>query len=135
MVIDDEEFCISAMKCVLGLLGINTEMHVDFCINGKEALALLKEQIKKGFKYKVIFIDFQMPIMDGKVATKKMRKVLTDEFKIDIKDQPVILGVTGHVLEKAKEEGIEAGMNDILTKPLNIDTLKDQLLKHQIIID
>ena len=86
MVIDDEEFCISAMKCLLGLLGINTEMHVDFCINGKEALALLKEQIKKGFKYKVIFIDFQMPIMDGKVATKKMRKVMTDEFKMEIKD-------------------------------------------------
>ena len=43
--------------------------------------------------------------------------------------------MTGHVLTKAKEEGIEVGMNDILTKPVNIDTLKDQLLKHQIIID
>ena len=34
MVIDDEEFCIAAMKAMLGLIGIDTEHLVDFCING-----------------------------------------------------------------------------------------------------
>jgi CheY-like chemotaxis protein len=34
MVVDDEEFCISAMKAMMGLLGIDIEHHVDFCING-----------------------------------------------------------------------------------------------------
>jgi CheY-like chemotaxis protein len=38
MVVDDEEFCIEAMKAMLFRAGIDTEHQVDFCISGKEAL-------------------------------------------------------------------------------------------------
>ena len=34
MVVDDEEFCIAAMRAMLTLAGIEVEYHVDFCING-----------------------------------------------------------------------------------------------------
>ena len=41
MVIDDEEFCIAAMKAMLGLIGIDVTNYVDFCINGKEAIDMI----------------------------------------------------------------------------------------------
>ena len=42
MVIDDEEFCIAAMKAMLGLVGVDVFNYVDFCINGKEAIEMIK---------------------------------------------------------------------------------------------
>ena len=38
MVVDDEEFCISAMKAMLSMAGVDVENQVDFCIHGQEAL-------------------------------------------------------------------------------------------------
>ena len=38
MVVDDEEFCIAAMKAMLNILKIDNEYHVDFCIDGQEAV-------------------------------------------------------------------------------------------------
>lgn len=106
MVIDDEEFCIAAMQGMLGLLGIDTAHQVDFCINGKEAIKMLTDSYQKGFKYNMIFTDFQMPIMDGTTATKKIRQVLLDKFDIKIEDQPVIIGVTGHVDDRFATDGL-----------------------------
>ena len=65
MVTDDEEFCISAMSAMLKRNGININEHVDFCMNGKEAVEKLKESFEVGMKYKIIFLDFSMPVMDG----------------------------------------------------------------------
>ena len=47
MVVDDEEFCISAMKILLNSFGINNH-QIDFCINGKEAVDIFKKQKQKG---------------------------------------------------------------------------------------
>jgi len=41
MVVDDEEFCISAMKALLGIFGVHAN-HIDFCNNGKEAIDQVK---------------------------------------------------------------------------------------------
>ena len=41
MVVDDEEFCIAAVKAMMNLLEIDTEFAVDFCIDGREALETL----------------------------------------------------------------------------------------------
>ena len=73
MVTDDEEFCLSAMKAMLNMIGINTEYHVDFCINGQDAVNKLKDTYSNGMSYQLIFTDFKMPIMDGIEATRQMR--------------------------------------------------------------
>ena len=78
MVVDDEEFCIAAMKGMLNSSGIEISHHVDFCINGKEAIEKLIESYKMGCSYRLIFTDFQMPIMNGIDSTKRMRSFLTD---------------------------------------------------------
>ena len=51
MVVDDEEFCISAMKTVLGLVGLDTQNIVDFCINGQEAIDMVKNYYSHGLEY------------------------------------------------------------------------------------
>ena len=71
-----------------------------------------------------------MPIMDGMTATKKIRELLTNKFQVDLKDQPVIIGVTGHVDDRFKKDGIKAGMNEIASKPLYKDDLKDLINKY-----
>ena len=51
MVIDDEEFCLTAMKTMIGMMGIDTENHVDFCMNGEEAIASLIDRYSTGMSY------------------------------------------------------------------------------------
>ena len=48
MVVDDEEFCITAMKSMLSLIGIDTDHVVDFCINGQEAVDMVDKVYSKG---------------------------------------------------------------------------------------
>lgn len=104
MLVDDEEFCLSSMKCILFKLGINTDYRVDFCITGQEAVEQVKFALEHGAHYDIIFTDISMPIMNGIEATVKIRELL--------QGQPTaILGVTGHVQESFKREGEAAGMD------------------------
>lgn len=77
--------------------------------NGKEAI----EKIKTNF-YDGVLMDCQMPIMDGYVATEKIRK-------LGFVTLPII-AMTANVLESDKQKCFESGMNDYIQKP--IDTIK-----------
>jgi CheY-like chemotaxis protein len=85
MVVDDEEFCIASMRSMLMTMGLDTVFQVDFCITGEEAFNQLKTVTSLGMKYKVIFTDFSMPVLDGIQATKKMRAYLQG-LEIDIEE-------------------------------------------------
>ena len=65
---------------------------VDFAINGQEAVQMSKISKKYRFQYKLILIDFNMPVMDGLEATKRLREILGDKVPI--------VGVTGHASDK-----------------------------------
>jgi CheY-like chemotaxis protein len=69
MITDDEEFCISAMQSMLKSRGVNVNERVDICMNGKEAVDLFIESFQNDIKYKIIFLDFSMPIMNGITAS------------------------------------------------------------------
>lgn len=68
--------------------------------------------------YKYILTDFSMPEMDGIDSTKAIRKHLTQVLKIPRREQPKIIGITGHVQGVYREQGLKAGMDEILGKPL-----------------
>ena len=74
-----------------------------------------------------------MPIMDGIEATKHIRTYFNDTLKINFTDQPVIVGITGHAQESFKRAGYDAGMNDIINKPIYKDVLMEVLFKYKII--
>ena len=68
-------------------------------------------------------MDFQMPAMDGNTATKKIREYL---YNHNLK-QPIIAGLTGHVEQSYVRRSIESGMNQVLSKPVKINILKNTL--------
>ena len=65
LVVDDEEFCISTVQLLLRLNGVANPLQVDYCLNGNEAIEKVQELAGLGLTYKLILIDFSMPIMDG----------------------------------------------------------------------
>lgn len=75
--------------------------------NGLEALQALKNNA-----YDLIFMDLQMPEMDGLTATKIIRT--------ELKDQVRIVAVTANVMPEDRQACFEVGMNDYISKPINI---------------
>lgn len=86
--------------------------HVVVCVeNGQEALNAAKKE-----DFDLIFMDCQMPILNGFEATQEIRK-----FNKNIR----IIAVTGFVHEK--EECIKSGMNDYIVKPYNRESIEEKL--------
>ncbi len=79
--------------------------------NGKEALARLHEQA-----FDLVFMDIQMPVMDGLEATQNIRRVE------DWTDLPVV-AMTASVLPEDRENCLAAGMNDFVAKPIEVEEL------------
>ncbi|MHA4894432.1 response regulator [Pedobacter sp. PWIIR3] len=83
----------------------------DVVSNGLEVLSSLKRQ-----HYDIVLMDVQMPEMDGLQATREIIKIYGN-------NRPVIIAMTAGAYEKDKEECIEAGMDDFLTKPFDFENL------------
>ncbi|MBN1940044.1 MAG: response regulator [Candidatus Aminicenantes bacterium] len=90
-------------------------LEVDIAGNGAEALEVLAKK-----SYDLILMDIQMPVMSGLEATRLIR-----ERKIDV---PVV-ALTAHALDNERDLGMAAGMDDYLTKPVDVDRLADVLKK------
>ncbi|MEI7988638.1 MAG: response regulator [Chloroflexota bacterium] len=92
--------------------------RVDLAANGLEVLEAVLRQ-----PYDVILMDVQMPEMDGEEATRTIRKTIP---KVS---QPYIIALTAHALEGFREQYLAAGMNDYLSKPINILELQKALAR------
>ena len=95
------------------------EIQVDYAENGKIAVDICQNQT-----YNMIFMDCQMPVMDGYEATKNIRK---DGACM----QSIIIAMTAHVMAGDKEKCIASGMDDYLEKPLRPAELKKILLRYK----
>ena len=71
-------------------------------------------------------MDFSMPILNGIEATKEIRKFINCNNYL----QPIIVGVTGHVQESFKKEGLDAGMDKIYPKPFYLKDLEEVLKQY-----
>lgn len=91
---------------VLGKLGYDP----DIAQNGKEVL----EEVSHT-NYDLILMDVQMPEMDGLEATRMMRLCLTV--------QPIIVAMTANTMQGDREECLQAGMDDYISKPINLEEL------------
>ncbi len=90
------------------------ELNITLADNGEEALNLRKEN-----EYDLIFMDIQMPVMGGIDATGK---ILEYEKESNIKHIPIV-ALTANALEGDKEKYLEAGMDNYLSKPIDLDKL------------
>lgn len=98
---------------------------VDGAVDGIEALTKVSESLPDD-AYDLIFMDMQMPNMNGIEATRAIRKFLRDHGR----DQIPIVAMTANAFESDREAALEAGMDDFLTKPINIRQLEETLARY-----
>lgn len=105
-------------EIVIGLLEA-TGIEIECCSNGAEALSMF---INDPDRYDLIFMDVQMPVMDGLTATQHIREFDTNRLK-----QIPIIAMTANVFEGDIEKCIKAGMNDHISKPIDVDVVMEKL--------
>lgn len=115
---EDVEMNLLMMQALLSTLVPESEVIV--AINGKQAVEMTIEH-----RPDLILMDVQMPEMDGIEATRTIRSLENET----IRDIPII-ALTAGVLREEQEKCIHAGMNEIMTKPINPDKFRQLLRKY-----
>lgn len=92
--------------------------RADVVVNGLEAVEAVRRQ-----PYDVVFMDIQMPVLDGLDATRQIRAEHPDGRR------PRIVALTANALDGTRRVCLEAGADDYLTKPLEKDTLEAALAR------
>jgi signal transduction histidine kinase/DNA-binding response OmpR family regulator len=105
LVAEDNPMNMLLISEVLGNMGL----EVIKAGNGEEAIAMLMQHDPA-----IVFMDVNMPVMDGYTATEKIRL-----FPQPYCDVPVI-ALTADAMEEDKERCLKAGMNDFVSKPFHL---------------
>lgn len=92
----------------------NAFLAVDAAENGEEALRKVTET-----RYDLVFMDMQMPVMDGLEAVKRMRSMEAQGIvtQTDVARVPIV-AMTANAMQEDRRRCIEAGMNDYIAKPI-----------------
>ena len=98
----------------------NLGYQADAVANGQEVLELLDK-----IPYDLIFMDCQMPILDGLAATKEIRRRPLSSFPKH--QQPVVIAITANAMKEDQKICLDAGMDDYLSKPVAKDKLAAML--------
>jgi signal transduction histidine kinase len=117
LLVEDNE--INAMIATELLNAVDVE--VTAARNGLEALERLSETPRSdGLPFDLVLMDLQMPVMDGYEATKLIKE------KSEYRDMPVY-ALTAHALPEERERCLALGMEDHLTKPIDVETFYEAL--------
>ena len=87
--------------------------------NGREALDILRQTPVDG-----ILMDIQMPVMDGLTAARAVRESEDER----VRGLPII-AMTAHAMQEDREKSLAAGMNDHINKPIDVQELKEKLVR------
>jgi CheY-like chemotaxis protein len=91
---------------------------VDTAVNGKEALQAVMNR-----RYDLVFMDMQMPEMDGLEAARNIRERASKEH------QPVIIAMTAFTSDEDRDACLAAGMNDFISKPVVSEDMAGMIRK------
>ncbi|MBQ9122056.1 MAG: response regulator [Lachnospiraceae bacterium] len=122
LLVDDNPMNIRIEKELLS----DFQFHIDCAVNGAEAIEMLKS-----VRYDLVFMDYMMPIMDGIEATKVIRSIDDPYYQA----LPIV-ALTANAIPEAQKKFRQAGMNDFLSKPVQMievsRVLRRWLPKHYI---
>jgi len=115
-----EDFALN--RDVVKLMLADTEFQPIFAENGKQALDMFSAEPDR---FDAVIMDVSMPEMDGYEATRRIREFERAQGRAPIP----IIALTGHALKNDRQDCMDAGMDDYLTKPVKqgelIDTLEN----------
>jgi CheY-like chemotaxis protein len=111
LLVEDDEMSATFAAVVLRHLGCEVTCVAD----GESAVMAASTK-----EFDLILMDYQMPTISGLQAASEIRRIEQSRNR-----RPVpIVGLTGHREEKEHQAGRDAGMNDVLTKPIYIEELR-----------
>ena len=116
LVVDDNDLNCDVAKGILCCLG----MQAEAVRSARECITLLEE----GQSYDIIFMDHMMPEMDGVEALHEIRSKGGE-----IAATPIVL-LTANAVSGVKEQMIEEGFDDFLSKPIDISELRGVLIRY-----
>jgi len=108
-------------EILLSLLG-DTGLIIDCAVNGVEAVEMIEAAPDK---YDMVFMDLQMPKMDGFEATRRIRALPFQRA-----GRLPVIAMTANVFKDDIDECLAAGMNDHLGKPVDLDKVLEMLRKY-----
>jgi signal transduction histidine kinase/ActR/RegA family two-component response regulator len=125
LIVDDNTMNRFVIKTLLR----NTKCKMKEACNGLEAVEMATKQLKRMNPHFMIFMDIDMPILDGIEATKQIRMV--GAFY-----PPIIIACTAFAAQQERENAFKAGINHFITKPITQNNIKFALslfnpLSHQ----
>ncbi|MGX5201705.1 two-component sensor histidine kinase BarA [Aliikangiella sp. IMCC44632] len=103
------------LKLIAELLS-EFRLEVNLATNGKEAVNACEQN-----QYDIIFMDIQMPEMDGVEATRHIRKMKNNRARTPI------IALTAHAMKGEREKLLNEGMDDYLTKPISQSKLEETI--------
>ncbi|MFW1859064.1 ATP-binding protein [Acinetobacter defluvii] len=116
LAVDDHLPNLIVLEALLGELNVKTTKAQS----GQEALTIIQQRIEQGLKpHDLVFMDIQMPVMSGIDTTRAIRSL---ESTLDGMRMPII-ALTAHALADEKQKLLKVGMDDYVTKPIQIDQL------------
>jgi CheY-like chemotaxis protein len=114
LVVDDDEPSRNLMRAILTSAGAS----VDEASNGEEAVAAYDRE-----HHDAVLMDIQMPLLDGMEATRIIRAKETQG------DAPhtIIIAVTAHAMAEHRQRCLDAGMEAVMTKPIEPLSIVDEV--------
>ncbi|KAJ5999913.1 hypothetical protein N7481_000322 [Penicillium waksmanii] len=114
LVVDDNDINLKIMSTFIRKIGF----HYDTASNG---LIALEKYMNSNQRYAFVLMDISMPVMDGLVATRKIREY----EKSNGFNSACIMAVTAVASNETREAAFKAGVNDFLVKPLSLARLRE----------
>ncbi len=114
LVVDDNEINLMLIIKILSKLGYECKK----ALNGQIAVDMVKTE-----HFDLIFMDMQMPVMDGTFASTEIRK------HYRIYEYPVIIALTANALADGRDKCLEAGMQDFIAKPFKPTQIEEIIKK------
>jgi CheY-like chemotaxis protein len=112
LVAEDNKINQKLILKVLDKLGYKTELAET----GKEVITTINQR-----QFDLILMDVQMPEMDGIETTRRIREFM--------EIQPMIIAMTANAMKEDKDDCLEAGMDDFLSKPVKLEDIVNMLAK------
>eukprot|EP01016_Furgasonia_blochmanni_P029568 TRINITY_DN31026_c0_g1_i1.p1 TRINITY_DN31026_c0_g1~~TRINITY_DN31026_c0_g1_i1.p1 ORF type:complete len:563 (+),score=92.16 TRINITY_DN31026_c0_g1_i1:60-1691(+) len=129
LVVDDNEFNLHSLIKILKKI---FHLRCDSAYNGLQCIQKVQKRASESVgclhcahQYKIIFMDCDMPVMDGLEATQELRGKIKEGSIRDMR----ILACTAYAFQSELNKCLQAGMDDVITKPISMAVLREKIEK------